>query len=228
MICGINYSTIALIGYYVLHSSNNFVATEVWNREVDASWTIFLLNFSQFYGAFFKYAVILFLIERLLFLLRVLSFRKRTNLSNRSLQIVDPGEVKNLIMPLLEQWDQLIELSSRYRILPIKAGTVTYMVNIFKIVYLEVTDEITTVYQIDGSHFEVKISLSKFCELLPDSRFMRIHDSRAVALPFIIKEKKDCLYMLGYEDTGLKLGSSEKYLGKYKKWKESIRLKWDW
>lgn len=239
LIWGVNYGALAVIGYYVLHGSDNFVATEIWNRQIEASWTIFLLNFNQFYFAFFKYAVILFLIEQMLFLLRVLSFRKRTNpvrfsemepVPSQSIQVtnLDDIDLESSISPSSEQKDKPRKLSSGYHILPIKVGAVTYMLDVFKIVYLEVQDEITTVYQIDGSHFEAKISLSKFCELLPDHRFMRIHDSRAVALPYIIKEKKDCLYMLGYEDIALKLGSSEKYLGKYKKWKENIRSKWSW
>ncbi len=239
LICSINYSAIALIGYYVLHSSDNFVAREIWNREVDASWTIFLLNFSQFYGAFFKYAVILFLVEHMLFLLRVISFRTGKNsvrpsemepmLSDRRSQIANPTELKekDLVSSSLARKSDLQEFDNNSHILPIKARSITYMLNIFKIVYLEVCNEITTVYQLDGSHFKVNIPLSKFCEWLPESRFMRVHESRVVALPYIIKEKGDCLYMLGYENLGLKLGRSEKYLGKYKEWKENTRSKWD-
>src|SRR5690606_38066515 len=91
--------------------------------------------------------------------------------------------------------------------LPIKVGTVTHMLDVRNIVYLEVQDEMTTIYQVDGSSLEVKIPLSRFCERLPKDRFVRIHDSRVIALPYIAREVGGQVYMSFYEDRPLKIST---------------------
>src|SRR5690606_10854559 len=219
LILGGNYITLAVIGYYILHESENFVATKIWNQEIDASWYTFLSNYNKFYWAFFKYGIILSLIKQIMDL-----FGTKAVLSDRlyTPDCTDVG-VENSVSPLLEKTDEPKEFPNSYGILPVKVGTVTHMLDVFKIVYLEVQDEITTVYQIDGFHLEVKISLSKFYKELPKDRFVRIHDSRVIALPYLVSEKQGHVYMRGYEDRALKLGKHERF-PEYKKWKENNRL----
>lgn len=236
LILGGSYIGLAVIGYYILHGSRNIVATEIWNRQIEASWMTFLASFNQFYWTFFKYAVILFLLKQILLLIRLLEVRGRANvatfpevkalLSHPSYQTVTSADmdIQDIGSLPIARADQFGRLLDGYRKLKFKAGSVTYMLDIVTIVYLEVHDEITTIYRIDGSHLEVKIPLSKFCEWLPKNRFVRIHDSRAVAIPYIFREVKSHVYMISYEDRPLKLGSQEKY-PLYKKWKEYNLLK---
>lgn len=230
-----SYIALAIAGYYILHGNQNFVATEIWNREFEASWRTFLLNFNQFYWAFFKYAMILFLIKQMVLLLRLLKVRERANLaifpetaptlSDWSFPVNNTNDivVESLISPAIEQ-DQPVRLFDNAHKVTFKVGLVTYMLDIDAVVFLEVYDDITTIYRTDGSCFKVKVSLTQLCEWLPKDRIVRIHDSRAVALRYIFREAKGHIYMNFYEDRPLKLGDQKKYR-LYKKWKEHNLMK---
>jgi len=196
-----SYMMLATLGYYVIHGNENHMSTFMWNPEVEASWSAFLGGFNRFYWTFFKYGVILFLLKKILH-----------SIKSRKIPRDDMNSGKST------------DLAQENMTLTVKSGITTYMVNIFRIVYLEVKDEITTVYLIDGPPLEVKISLTKFFEQLPKNRFVRIHDSWVVALPYIAREAQGYIYMNNYNDKPLKLGKPERF-SEYKKWRDDNKLK---
>ena len=228
-----SYVILAIAAYYVLHTGDNFIRAELMGKASRLSWLLFLQNFTLFYLSFFKYAVILFLTKQLFLLLRVISVRNGADTAKRQerkaelalLSTPDRNVGKALDSTghrdLVHDDPTSTCITVRY-ILPIKLGVTTYMLQILAIVFLKVLDECTTVYLNNNTFIEVKISLSKFCEWLPDDRFLRIHHSMVVAIPYIVKEDKNLLYMEGYEDVGLPLAKSGKYHEKYKAWKDSI------
>lgn len=207
-----SYLLLATAGYVVFHGQN-VLANEVWDRRFEASLTTFIPGFTAFYGAFFKYGVILFMLKQLLLLLRLLGIKKIATHPippDRGVEVATPTDQQNERRPM--------------KVLSIKVGATTYMLDVNNIAYLEVQDETTTVYERNGSSISIKKSLSELFARLPKDRFVRIHDSRVVALAYIKKEERGHLYLTGYEDRALKLGGPEKQQ-EYKEWKERNRIK---
>ncbi|PRD46592.1 LytTR family DNA-binding domain-containing protein [Sphingobacterium haloxyli] len=225
-----------MITFYVLHRSDNFIATEIWDRQFEASWGTFMPTFSKLYWTFFKYAVILFLAKQVLLIFRLLPFSDAAKLitvpetkaalsdqSDKELTAQRDREVENALPPL-EKVDRSNERWDSSGLLPVRVGRVTYILDVFNIVYLEVHDDTTTVYQKDGSDIAVKYPLSKFYNRLPKGRFVRVNESRVVALPYVWKDNDGHIYMRTYEDKGLKLGRQDKF-PEYKEWKDRNKLK---
>ncbi|WP_181151228.1 LytTR family DNA-binding domain-containing protein [Sphingobacterium gobiense] len=171
-------------------------------------------------------------------MLRLLSFRKRTKLTTvlktettlsapscKKLATWRDQEGENDLPSSEKKMDTSpIELPESFDLMTIKVGAVTYALDVFSIVYLEVYDDTTTVYLNDDSHVEVKIPLSRLLDRLPKSRFVKVHDSRAIAVPYFLRETGGHVYMRCYEDKGLKLGRADRF-PEYKEWKERNRLK---
>lgn len=223
LVLGGSYSALAIIGYYSIHGSDNSVSAVLWDRQFEASWSTFLGSFNRFYWTFFKYGLILFLLKQILLLIRLRAPKDQTivpSLTEINAVLSESPYHPAMAMEIEEQKD----FPDNDDKLPIKVGTVTHMLDVRNIVYLEVQDEMTTIYQVDGSSLEVKIPLSRFCERLPKDRFVRIHDSRVIALPYIAREVGGQVYMSFYEDRPLKISTSETY-PEYKRWKEYKRLK---
>lgn len=198
-----SYLLLATAGYVVFHGQN-VLADEVWDKRFEASLTAFIPGFTAFYGAFLKYGVILFMLKQLLLLLRLLGIKKIATHS------IPPDKEGDVAIPM--------------KVLSIKAGATTYILDVNNIAYLEVQDETTTVYEGNGSSISIKKPLSELFAGLPKDRFVRIHDSRVVALAYIKKEERGHLYLTGYEDRALKLGGPDKQQ-EYKEWKERNRIK---
>ncbi|TYR34151.1 hypothetical protein FXV77_16160 [Sphingobacterium phlebotomi] len=208
-----NYITLAIIAYYFLHESDNAVSTQIWNKDIEASWKLFLGNFNKFYLTFVKYAVILTLLRQ------VLSFvRMNVHKGKRIVSVVNRGNQGIGDMPT-ERPDQFEFFFDGHRTMKFKAGKTIYALDIFTTVYLEVNDEITTIYRVNGVPLKVKIPLSKFREWLPKDRFFQIHKSRIIAIHYLLCETNGHVYMNYYEKTPLKLGNQERY-PQYKAWKE--------
>lgn len=208
-----NYITLAIIGYYILHERDNSISAQIWNKDIEASWKMFLGNFNKFYLTFVKYAVILALLRQVLSFVRInVHEGKRINTSaDRDNQ--GTGDVPT------ERPNQSEFFFDGHRTMKFKAGTEIYVIDIPTIVYLEVKDEITTIYRVSGAPLEVKIPLSKFHEWLPEDRFFQIHKSRIMAIHHFLRETNGHVYMNSYEDKPLKLGNQERY-PQYKAWKE--------
>lgn len=212
-----SYTVLAILGFYVFHGSDNLVSSEIWNKKIEASWSAFIRGFNVFYWTFFKYALIFLLAKQVFLFWKLIKYKevKLTALDKESRSAhLEVGAAALENKRALEDFGMLT----------IKSGKVTYMLSVENIVYLEVCDELTTVYQINGEELELKISLSRFFEMLPKSRFVRVHESRVIALPYVLREEQGCIYMTSYEDKALKLGNSERYPA-YKEWKESNRVK---
>ncbi|MBD1434797.1 LytTR family transcriptional regulator DNA-binding domain-containing protein [Sphingobacterium sp. DN00404] len=208
-----NYITLAIIGYYFLHENDNVVSAQIWNKDIDASWGMFLKNFSKFYLTFVKYAVILTLLRQ------VLSFvRKNVYKGKRIVSLVDRNNQETGDVPT-ERPNEFEFFFEGHRTMKFKAGKEAYVIDIATIVYLEVKDEKTTIYRVSGAPLEVKIPLSTFHEWLPEDRFFQIHKSRIIAINYFLFEKIGHVYMNYYEKTPLKLGSQKRY-PQYKAWKE--------
>lgn len=229
-----SYTLLSIFGYYSIHGQN-ILADEVWNRKFEASWSTFLPAFNVFYWTFFKYGAMLFLFRQLLLLSRLLIRKERALHAAMFRKTAEPpvcvlGSESELditkersVLPLQEKNVKML-LPLQTDVLSVKVGATTYILDIKNIVYLEVQDETTTVYQVDGTYIAIKIALSRFFERLPKDRFVKIHDSRVAALSYIVKEKQGHLYMSGYEEKGLKMGKPERFPD-YKQWKENNRLK---
>ncbi|WP_165384605.1 LytTR family transcriptional regulator DNA-binding domain-containing protein [Sphingobacterium corticibacterium] len=208
-----NYIILAIIGYYILHESDNSVSAQIWNKDIEPSWQMFLGNFSKFYLTFVKYAVILTLLRQ------VLSFdRINVHEGKRIGSMVDKDNQGTGEVPT-ERPNQFEFFFDGHRTMKFKAGKEAYLIDISTIVYLEVKDEITTIYRVSGAPLEVKVPLSKFQEKLPEDRFFRIHKSRIIAIRYFLYETNGHVCMNYYEKKQLKLGSQKRY-PQYKAWKE--------
>lgn len=225
MVLGSSYIVLAILGYYIIHVKENIVSDVLWNRQFEASWSAFLKSFSRFYWTFFKYALILFLLKQVLLLIRLRGAKNRgANPLFITMEPILTDAVRPQGATISMGFESPKDFPDHADKLPVKVGSITHMLDISNIVYLEVQDEITTIYQVDGSPLQVKIPLSRFCERLPKDRFVRIHESWAVALPYIARESGGKIYMRFYEDHPLKISTSDRYPA-YKKWKEHNRLK---
>lgn len=206
------YLLLATAAYLIVHGEN-IIANEVWNRRFEASLSTFIPGFTAFYGAFFKYGVILYLLKQLLLLLQLPRIKKTATHAIPP----DQGAEVAILTDLQNKWWLM-------NVISVKVGATTYILNINNIAYLEVQDEMTTVYERNGSSISIKMSLSRLFAGLPKDRFVRIHDSRVVALAYIKKEERGHLYLTGYEDRGLKLGGADTQR-EYKRWKERNQIK---
>lgn len=207
-----SYLLLGTVAYFIVHGQN-ILANEIWDRRFEASLIAFTRGFTAFYGAFFKYGVILYLLKQLLSLSRLPRIKKVAT------HPIPPDQGAEAAIPT--------DLQSERRpmkVLSVKVGATTYILDINNIAYLEVQDETTTVYEGDGSSISIKMSLSELFSGLPKDRFVRIHESRVVALAYIKKEERGYLYLTGYEDRALKLGGPEKQQ-EYKEWKERNQIK---
>lgn len=214
LIGSVNYIILAMIGYYIIHGSDNSVSAQIWNKDIEPSWQIFLGNFNKFYLAFVKYAVILTLLRQ-----QVLSSaRINVHEGKRIGSVVDKDNQRTGDVPT-ERPNQFEIFFDGHRTMKFKAGKEAYLIDISTIVYLEVKDEITTIYRVSGAPLEVKVPLSKFQEKLPEDRFFRIHKSRIIAIRYFLYETNGHVCMNYYEKKQLKLGSQKRY-PQYKAWKE--------
>lgn len=202
--------------YYLLHMSNNFLADAVWDRSVEASMILFFKNFTAFYWTFFKYGLILFLVEQTLLLFKVVRTKKQAKETElkRELEMkqqFDKGDIEA---------KSNIVLVPQLTHIPIKVGHRLYYLDTENTTYIGINEGVTTVHHADGFKFDMKIPLSELQKCLPKELFGRIHQSRIVALPRVWLEYDKHLHVRG-ENKALKLGDQVKY-NDYQKWKKSL------
>ncbi|WP_437917841.1 LytR/AlgR family response regulator transcription factor [Sphingobacterium sp. LRF_L2] len=126
--------------------------------------------------------------------------------------------VSRKIESLMELFDKKIH--SRNSTLVFKVGDEEHKVDSRKIVYIEVRGNYSTIYYCGGTTLTIKISLSAILELLPKDNFYRIHNSYAINIDFFEREKNKVVFMEGYPDVPLKLGSEVLYPA-YHEWKRN-------
>ncbi|WP_437917843.1 hypothetical protein [Sphingobacterium sp. LRF_L2] len=63
------YISLALLGYLFFHGFDNIISANLWNKEVPATWILYLKNFSHFFLQAAKYSLILFLCKVIIRLL---------------------------------------------------------------------------------------------------------------------------------------------------------------
>src|SRR5690606_10042535 len=194
-----NYVSFALLGYYILHGSQNILANLIWDRQFEASRSSFLHGFNLFFWTFFKYGIIVFLIGEIMLLLKLVQFKKHVNLSVLSTeqvnfidQLYHVFQGKNecrktdvgLLPPDKDDINYTVEKLKEGRKLSVKSGSVIYVIDPLKIVFMEVQDQLTTIHLVNGTSQTLKVSLSKLEEWLSPDQFARINDKHIIAFQY--------------------------------------------
>src|SRR5690606_25167332 len=136
------YIVFAIMGYYFLHENDNLVSAQIWNKDIEPSWGMFLKNFSKFYLTFVKYAVILTLLRQVLSVVRKKVHERKRIVS------VDARDTQGISDVSTQRPNPFEFFFDGNRILKFKAGKEAYLIDISTIVYLSVSDDITTIYRV--------------------------------------------------------------------------------